>query len=187
MTKFGCAEYRVSLTASRSTRLTASVFGSTSDCVSRTSLSVDRGNGGLGIEPRDVECPGRRRCREKRKATRRAPSWRGARRPRAVRDPMHAGTPSTREPGGPWTAWQPIARPQRQGQSRNPLMRFGLRPRHVAVRLEKRWRPTLPRPMSATAPGWLDADQRWRGRRVHDRASGCAGLAFLCIREMLTM
>ena len=84
--------------------------------------SVDRGNGGLGIEPRNVECPGRRRCREKRKATRRAPSWRGARRPRAVRDPMHAGTPSTRKPGGPWIAWRGCAKPQRQGYGRNPLM-----------------------------------------------------------------
>ena len=84
--------------------------------------SVDRGNGGLGIEPRNVECPGRRRCREKRKATRRAPSWRGARRPRAVRDPMHAGTPSTRKPGGPWIAWRGGAGPQRQGYGRNPLM-----------------------------------------------------------------
>ena len=84
--------------------------------------SVDRGNGGLGIEPRNVECPGRRRYREKRKATRRAPSWRGARRPRAVRDPVHAGTPSTRKPGGPWIAWRGCARPQRQGYGRNPLM-----------------------------------------------------------------
>src|SRR5688500_12408021 len=84
--------------------------------------SVDRGNGGLGIEPRNVECPGRRRCREKRKATRRAPSWRGARWPRAVRDPMHAGTPSTRKPGGPWIAWRGRAGPQRQGYGRNPLM-----------------------------------------------------------------
>ena len=84
--------------------------------------SVDRGNGGLGIEPRNVECPGRRRCREKRKATRRAPSWRGARRPCAVRDPMHAGTPSTRKPGGPWIAWRACAKPQRQGYGRNPLM-----------------------------------------------------------------
>ena len=84
--------------------------------------SVDRGNGGLGIEPRNVECPGRRRYREKRKATRRAPSWRGARRPRAVRDPMHAGTPSTRKPGGPWNAWRGCAGPQRQGHGRNPLM-----------------------------------------------------------------
>ena len=84
--------------------------------------SVDRGNGGLGIEPRNVESPGRRRCREKRKATRRAPSWRGARWPRAVRDPVHAGTPSTRKPGGPWIAWRAFAKPQRQGSGRNPLM-----------------------------------------------------------------
>ena len=41
---------------------------------------------------------------------------------RAVRDPMHAGTPSTRKPGGPWIAWRGRARPQRQGYGRNPLM-----------------------------------------------------------------
>ena len=35
---------------------------------------------------------------------------------------MHAGTPSTRKPGGPWIAWRGCARPQRQGYGRNPLM-----------------------------------------------------------------
>ena len=84
--------------------------------------SVDRGTGELGMEPRNVEAPGRRRCREKRKATRRAPPWRGARRPCAVRDPRHAGTPSAREPGDPWAAWQECARPRREGFGRTPLM-----------------------------------------------------------------
>src|SRR5215213_10195998 len=84
--------------------------------------SVDRGTGELGIEPRNVYGPGRRRCREKRKATRRAPPWRGARRPCAVRDPTHAGTPSAREPGDPWAAWQECARPRREGFGRTPLM-----------------------------------------------------------------
>jgi len=35
---------------------------------------------------------------------------------------MHAGTPSTRKPGGPWIAWRGRAGPQRQGYGRNPLM-----------------------------------------------------------------
>jgi hypothetical protein len=35
---------------------------------------------------------------------------------------MHAGTPSTRKPGGPWIAWRGCAKPQRQGYGRNPLM-----------------------------------------------------------------
>jgi hypothetical protein len=72
--------------------------------------SVDRGTGELGIEPRNVEAPGRRRCREKRKATRRAPSWRGARRPCAVRDPMRVRKPSAREPGDLWPARRPRLR-----------------------------------------------------------------------------
>src|SRR4029453_3303643 len=84
--------------------------------------SVDRGTRGLGIEPRNVYGPGRRRCREKRKATRRAPPWRGARRPCAVRDPTHAGTPSAREPGDPWAAWHECARPRREGFGRDPLL-----------------------------------------------------------------
>ncbi len=72
--------------------------------------SVDRGTGELGIEPRNVEAPGRRRCREKRKATRHAPSWRGARRPCAVRDPMRVRKPSAREPGDLWSARRPRLR-----------------------------------------------------------------------------
>ena len=72
--------------------------------------SVDRGTGELGIEPRKVEAPGRRRCREKRKATRRAPPWRGARRPCAVRGPMRVRKPSAREPGDLWSARRPRLR-----------------------------------------------------------------------------
>ncbi len=34
----------------------------------------------------------------------------------------HAGTPSAREPGDPWAAWQECARPRREGFGRDPLM-----------------------------------------------------------------
>src|SRR5437667_8376935 len=66
--------------------------------------SVDRGTCGPGIQPRKKLTPGRRRCKEKRKAPSGAPISRGAPESRAVRDPVHARRPLAREPGDPKSA-----------------------------------------------------------------------------------
>src|SRR2546425_8915686 len=63
--------------------------------------SVDRGTCGPGIQPRKEPPPGRRRCKEKRKAPSGASRSRDATEPRAVRDPGHVRKHLAREPGGP--------------------------------------------------------------------------------------
>src|SRR5437773_3602936 len=63
--------------------------------------SVDRGTCGPGIQPRKYIPPGRRRCKEKRKAASGAPISRGAAESRAVRDPVHVRKHLAREPGDP--------------------------------------------------------------------------------------
>src|SRR5882724_669692 len=66
--------------------------------------SVDRGTCGPGIEPRKKLPPGRRRCKEKRKAPSGTPISRGVPESRAVRDPVHVRRHLTREPGDPMFA-----------------------------------------------------------------------------------
>src|SRR2546425_11870972 len=63
--------------------------------------SVDRGTCGPGIQPRKEPPPGRRRCKEKRKAPSGASRSRDATGPRAVRDPGHVRKHLAREPGNP--------------------------------------------------------------------------------------
>ena len=63
--------------------------------------SVDRGTCGPGIQPRKTTTPGRRRCKEKRKAPSGAPISRGVPESRAVRDPVHVRRHFAREPGDP--------------------------------------------------------------------------------------
>src|SRR5512134_2711749 len=87
--------------------------------------SVDRGTRGQSIEPRKVYRPGRRRCGEKRKATRAGALWRAPVRPCVVRDLSHAWKPSAREPGDPLAdrSGKSIPNgPHRQGRTRNPMM-----------------------------------------------------------------
>src|SRR5437870_6435762 len=66
--------------------------------------SVDRGTCGPGIQPRKFLSPGRRRCKEKRKAPSDAPISRGVPESRAVRDPVHVCRHLAREPGDPKSA-----------------------------------------------------------------------------------
>src|SRR5258708_33976264 len=66
--------------------------------------SVDRGTCGPGIQPRKKLPPGRRRCKEKRKAPSGAPISRGGPEPRAVRDPVHLRSYAVRDPGDPMFA-----------------------------------------------------------------------------------
>ena len=66
--------------------------------------SVDRGTCGPGIQPRKTTTPGRRRCKEKRKAPSGAPISRGVPESRAVRDPVHVRRHLAREPGDPRSA-----------------------------------------------------------------------------------
>src|SRR5437764_13120216 len=66
--------------------------------------SVDRGTCGPGIQPRKKLTPGRRRCKEKRKAPSGAPISRGVPESRAVRDPVHVRKHLVREPGDPKSA-----------------------------------------------------------------------------------
>src|SRR5438445_2584197 len=66
--------------------------------------SVDRGTCGPGIQPRKKLPPGRRRCKEKRKAPSGAPISRGVPESRAVRDPVHVRRHLAREPGDPMFA-----------------------------------------------------------------------------------
>src|SRR5215469_113774 len=63
--------------------------------------SVDRGTCGPDIQPRKFLPPGRRRCKEKRKAPSGASISRDAVESRAVRDPVHVRKHLAREPGGP--------------------------------------------------------------------------------------
>src|SRR5438552_15354413 len=51
--------------------------------------SVDKGTCGPGMQPRKTITPGRRRCKEMRKAPSGAPISRGVRESLAVRDPVH--------------------------------------------------------------------------------------------------
>jgi len=53
------------------------------------------------FRPRKKFTPGRRRCKEKRKAPSGAPISRGVPESRAVRDPVHARRRLAREPGDP--------------------------------------------------------------------------------------
>src|SRR3984893_6599193 len=67
--------------------------------------SVGRGTCGPGIQPRKELTPGRRRCKEMRKAPSDAPISRGVPESRAVRDPVHeAGFGIARCRGGARTA-----------------------------------------------------------------------------------
>src|SRR5467141_3560048 len=66
--------------------------------------SVDRGTCGPGIQPRKTITPGRRRCKEKRKAPSGAQKSRGVPESRAVRDPVHVRRHLAREPGDPKSA-----------------------------------------------------------------------------------
>src|SRR5712671_2210169 len=62
--------------------------------------SVDRGTCGPDIQPRKKLPPGRRRCKEKRKAPSGAPISRGVPESRAARDPVHVRRQLAWEPGG---------------------------------------------------------------------------------------
>src|SRR6202047_532642 len=63
--------------------------------------SVDKGTCGPGIQPRKTFTPGRRRCKEMRKAPSGAPISRGVPESRAVTDPVHVRKHLQREPGDP--------------------------------------------------------------------------------------
>ena len=73
-------------------------------CLQRQRRSVDRGTCGPGIQPRKNLAPGRRRCKEKRKAPSGAPISRGVPESRAVRDLVHVRRHHAREPGDPKSA-----------------------------------------------------------------------------------
>src|SRR5258708_39527786 len=73
-------------------------------CLQRQRRSVDRGTCGPGIQPRKTITPGRRRCKEKRKAPSGTPISRGVAESRAVRDPVHVRKHLAREPGDPKSA-----------------------------------------------------------------------------------
>ncbi len=92
-------------------------------CPQGQGRSVDRGTCRPGIEPRKNLPPGRRRCKEKRKATLGASISRDASRPRAVRDPVHVRKHLAREPGDPVFArsgWR--CGPCREVQGQTPMM-----------------------------------------------------------------
>src|SRR5881409_224013 len=92
-------------------------------CLQEQRRSVDRGTCGPGIQPRKDLPPGRRRCKEKRKAASGAPISRGAPESRAVRDPVHVRKHLVREPGDPVSArggWRRGTR--REVQGRTPMM-----------------------------------------------------------------
>src|SRR5713101_10024766 len=84
--------------------------------------SVDRGTCGPGIQPRKKLTPGRRRCKEKRKAPSGAPISRGAPESRAVKDPVHVRRHLAREPGGPKsTQGRSCLGTHREVQGRTPM------------------------------------------------------------------
>src|SRR6266446_3104063 len=84
--------------------------------------SVDRGTCGPGMQPRKKLTPGRRRCKEKRKAPSGAPISRGVPESRAVRDPVHVRRHLAWEPGDPKSA-QGRSRlgTRREVQGRTPM------------------------------------------------------------------
>src|SRR5436309_1320463 len=85
--------------------------------------SVDRGTDRPGIEPRNEDPPGRRRCGGKRKAISGASPSRDAPESRVVRDPVHVRTHLAREPGEPVVArrgWH--GGPCREVQGPTPMM-----------------------------------------------------------------
>jgi len=85
--------------------------------------SVDRGRCGPGIQPRKKIPPGRRRCKEKRKAASNAPKSRGAFESCAVRDPEHVPKHLAREPGGPAFSQSGICPgAHREVRGRTPMM-----------------------------------------------------------------
>jgi hypothetical protein len=82
--------------------------------------SVDRGTCGPGNQPRKQLPPGRRRCKEKRKAPSGASIPRDAPEPRAVRDPVHVRKHLAREPGDPvftHGGWRRGSRREVQGRT----------------------------------------------------------------------
>src|SRR5229473_6184300 len=84
--------------------------------------SVDRGTCGPGIQPRKNISPGRRRCKEKRKAPSGTPISRGVPESRAVRDPEHVRRHLAREPGGPKSTQGSCPGTHREVQGRTPMM-----------------------------------------------------------------
>src|SRR5947209_16905656 len=85
--------------------------------------SVDRGTCGPGIQPRKNTPPGRRRCKEKRKAPSDISIPREMAESRAVRDPVHVRRHLAREPGGPLGAHSNGCRgPRREVYRRTPTM-----------------------------------------------------------------
>src|SRR6266567_7919784 len=84
--------------------------------------SVDRGTCGPGIQPRKKLSPGRRRCKEKRKAPSDAPKSRGVPESRAVRDPVHVHRHLAREPGDPkFAQGRSCLGTHREVQGRTPM------------------------------------------------------------------
>src|SRR5882724_13444321 len=91
-------------------------------CLQRQRRSVDRGMCGPGIQPRKPITPGRRRCKEKRKAPSGTPISRGAPESRAVRDPEHVRRRLAWEPGDPKSAQgRSCPGTRREVQGRTPM------------------------------------------------------------------
>src|SRR5579859_2705751 len=85
--------------------------------------SVDRGTCGPGIQPRKSNPLGRRRCKEKRKATPDASPTRDTDGLHAVRDPAHVRNHHAREPGDPRVARGRWCRgTHREAKRRTPMM-----------------------------------------------------------------
>src|SRR5687767_6536750 len=85
--------------------------------------SVDRGTCGPGIQPRKYIPPGRRRCKETRKAPSDISISREMEESRAVRDPVHVQTHLAREPGDPLFARSGgRGGPRREVDGRTPTM-----------------------------------------------------------------
>src|ERR1700732_2455702 len=84
--------------------------------------SVDKGKCGPGIQPRKKLTPGRRRCKEMRKAPSGAPISRGVPESRAVTDPVHARKHLEREPGDPrFAQGRRCLGPPREVEGRTPM------------------------------------------------------------------
>src|SRR6266576_7242187 len=91
-------------------------------CSQEQRRSVDRGTCGPGIQPRKFLPPGRRRCKEKRKAPSGTPISRGVAESRAVRDPEHVRRHLAREPGDPNSAQgRSCLGTRREVQGRTPM------------------------------------------------------------------
>src|SRR5437764_14872857 len=85
--------------------------------------SVDRGTCGPGMQPRKKLPPGRRRCKEMRKAPSGAPISRGGLESRAVRDPVHVRKHLAWEPGDPaFTPGGICLGTHREVQGHTPMM-----------------------------------------------------------------